>query len=257
LPIKGHVTGARRDDLVVEVVQAQDKNWFYSVPVDANGNFAVTITLPYQGQDYVNVGYPGTSDSFGLDNSATYGQFQNNQATLTTSQMAVLQSWMVNYNESAAIHTLAGQITAAATTKDQAIKDVSDWVSSHIYYNFPELTQGTFLWQQATQTMNVRYGVCQDQAAVAAALLRSLGIPTQVIDGEAVDPSQHQDIGGHAWNEAWDGTKWITFDSCWDQQYFQDTQVAAPLAVVDDYFNPSSASFSQTHVPDPNQPFAW
>lgn len=258
LPVKGHVNGTRRDDVVVEVVAGKDQNWFYSVPVDSNGDFAATITLPFRGQDYVEVGYPITSDSFGLDTTtAAYAQYQNNQPTLAANEMALLQSWMVNYNEVTQVRTLALTITGGAKTTDAAIRAVSDWVSYHIYYNFPELNQNQFVWQQATKTMDLGYGVCQDQAALAAALLRSINIPTQVVDGEAMDPTRHQDIGGHAWNKAWDGSQWITFDACWDQEYFQDTQIAPPAAVLDDYFNPSQTSFNETHIPDANQPFGW
>ena len=257
LPLKGHVNGTRRDDVVVEVYEANDKNWFYSVPVDSSGNFSVTIVLPYQGQDYVGVGYAQTTDFFGMSQTSTYGEFQNNQPTLPDAQMALLQSWMVNYNETSDIHTLAMNITASAQTKDQAIKAVSDWVSRTIYYNFPELNQNQVAWQQATQTLHVQSGVCQDQAAVAAALLRSINIPTKVIGGEAYDPAQHQDIGTHAWNEAWDGTRWVTFDACWDQDYSQTTNVAPPDSVSDEYFDPPAATFSDTHQPDATQPFAW
>lgn len=257
LPLKGHVDGTRRDDVVVEVYEANDKNWFYSVPVDSSGNFAVTVVLPYQGHDYVSVGYPQTSDFFGLTQSSTYGEFQNNQPTLKDAQMALLQSWMVNYNEIPDIHTLVMNITASAQTKDQAIKAVSDWVSHRIYYNFPELNQNRVVWQQATETLHLQSGVCQDQAAVAATLLRSINIPTKVIGGEAYDPTQHQDIGTHAWNEAWDGTRWLTFDACWDQNYSQTMNIAPPDSVSDDYFDPTVASFSETHKPDSTQPFSW
>ncbi|WP_169787950.1 transglutaminase domain-containing protein [Alicyclobacillus ferrooxydans] len=258
LPIQGHVNGSHVGDIVVEVYAADSENWFYSVPVDSAGNFSSTIVLPYHGTNYVTVGDASfASDSFGLSQSAAYGEFNNLRPTLGPAQLALLQSWMVNYNDAASVHNLAVKITASAQTKDQAIRLVSNWVSQNVDYNFPELNQNQFVWQQATQTLNKGYGVCQDQAAVAAALLRSLDIPTEVIGGEAYDPTTHQDLGTHAWNKAWDGIQWITFDACWDQNYTQTTSIAPPASISDDYFNIPAELFNRSHVPDPTDPFGW
>jgi hypothetical protein len=258
LPIQGKVNGSSRSGVVVEVYRADDENWFYSIPVDSTGAFSATIELPYTGSDCVSVGIPQLRDTFGLSNSATYVYAQNNQPSCTDQQMALLQSWMVNYNGSDAIATLAKSIAANTTTKDGLIEAVSDWVSGNTEYNFPEVNANNTAWQQATQTLQSKIGVCQDQAALSAALLRSLGVPTEVIGGEAYDPgNNYQDMGPHAWNMAWDGSRWILFDSTWDQSYSQDQRIAPPDSIDHTYFDIPLQTFEKSHKPDATQAFGW
>lgn len=259
LPIVGTVTTTQRQDLVIAIYNSsENEQWLYSIPVQPDGQFSDTIELPYHGVDDISIGFP--QDAPGSDFTllpADSLQVVNSQPDLSATSQALLQSWMVNYNESSTVLAKAQQITQSAVSTDSKIEAVSNWVSNNVWYNFTELNDNLIEWKQATQTIQDGNGVCQDEAAASAALLRSLGIPTRVVDGEAYDPESGQDLGGHAWDEAWDGTAWITFDPTWDQVYYQSDYTAAPVTITDDWFASNPVTFAQTHVEDASLPYAW
>lgn len=260
IPIVGQVVGSSTADVVVEVYAGPEENWFYSVPVQSDGSFSATIEDPWQGSASIDVGFPdlpNPSDTFGLNiNNASFESFNNPLPSLSTEQMSLLESWMVNYTEDYQIYTLAQQITAGDATTDAKIQAVHDWVAAHIEYNFPADNSNTVPWQQATDTLATDIGVCQDEAAVAAALLRSLGVPTETINGTAYYPDG-QIAGPHQWNAAWDGAQWVTFDATWDQVYYQGVQVQLPVGIDETYFNPNPVTFALTHKPSTGQWFDW
>jgi|GEM_PF-5399244 len=254
IPIYGKITSSYRQDLMVDVASSsvEGEVWTYSIPVQSDGSFSATITLPFTGDDYVAIG----EGNPGLQTFTNLLEVNNPQPNLSANQMALLESWLVNYTESTSILSTATQITQAATSTDGKIKAVSDWVSQNIWYNFPALNANAIPWQQATQTLQLGHGVCQDEAAVAASYLRSLGIPTRWVGGEAYDATTKQDLGGHAWDEAWDGTRWVIFDATWNQVYYQSTAIAAPAGITSQWFDANSSTFAQTHVPD-LYPYEW
>lgn len=257
IPIEGKVDGNDQGDVLVCDLEGNNQ-WIYSLPIQSDGTFSGDVELPYAGDNQLIVGLPQTCNtSFTVSQNAAYADFNNSQPSLSEQQMALLESWMVNYTENSMFPSLAEQITKNSTTTDDKIKDVSNWVSSHIDYNFQEESNNQFMWQQATDTLKKQYGVCQDEASVVAAILRSIGVPTEVEVGEAYDPNTGQDLGGHAWNRVYDGSNWIYVDPTWDQVYYQDTTIAAPVEIDDTYFNMNSATFLQSHHPDSTQPYAW
>lgn len=237
-------------DIIIEVVShdaSMDKslptNWAYSVPV-VGGQFAVSVVLPYRGTDDVIVGLPSISSSLGVQSGYAQTRAQNNQPTLSAQQMALLQSWAVNYNESTAVQHLAQSVTAGSTSPYQTMQRVSDWVSAHVAYNWNVLRNGQVVWQQASQVYERRTGVCQDESFLAAAMLRSLGIPTQVVAGEGVSNGSAE---SHEWVQSWDGQRWVTFDPTWDQVYATQTKVGLPAKVNHVFFDAKPTVFATTH----------
>lgn len=232
--------------------------WTYSIPVN-NGQIDATITLPYHGLLQVSVAPEEitAAGDFTTSSAFTYTNVTNHDATLSEKRMALLQSWLINYNESPEFKTLAQQIVSPIITEDKnlsaekqtddEIRAISNWVSGHIAYNWPAYDENKTPWQQVTETLAIRVGVCNDESALAAALLRSIGIPSEVVDGEAVAPGTQ---GPHQWNRTWDGTQWILFDPTWDQVYYesQTHAVSLPQKIDDNYFDLSPKVFDQTHL---------
>lgn len=260
IPIAGHVAGAESGDVVVEVydMTTANENWFYSIPVAPNGTFSATIEDPFNGNASINVGFEQQSRADFQENvnKVTYTDYANPRPTYTAKQMALLESWMVNYTENTGFKTLALQITASHSTPDGKIEAVHDWVADNVEYNFPAYNNNEIPWQQATQTLQTKVGVCQDESAIAAALLRSIGIPTQTIAGTARDPNG-QSAGAHEWDAAWNGTRWLTFDATWDQVYDQGTRVGPPASIQETYFDQNAAAFAKTHTPNQGQWMLW
>lgn len=250
IPISGTVDQGYTGDVVVQVADMSQNNsstpaWSYSVPVK-NGKFSATILLPFHGLNSVDVGVPQAVNgaNWTLNNNFVYADFTNNSPSLSRQQMDLLQSWLVNYNESQPLQLEAAAITRNAVTTDQKIRDVSNWVSEHIAYNWPSYWANNEPWQQTSQTFLSRIGVCEDESALAAAMLRSIGIPTELVDGTGF---MNGSSGAHQWNQAWDGTHWVLFDPTWDQVYANTVRAALPAYTTDQFFNLPAPEFALTH----------
>jgi transglutaminase-like putative cysteine protease len=106
------------------------------------------------------------------------------------------------------------------------IKAVHEWVAKSIAYDIENMPQ-----YSAAKTLLERAAVCSGYARLTAALLRSLGVATRVISGNAVPEgsagaTRAGAISGntlHAWNEAWNGERWVIIDTTWDSGYIADS----------------------------------
>lgn len=112
--------------------------------------------------------------------------------------------------------------------------------------------------QDAVSVMNQRSAVCAGYSQLAAALLRSIGIPTKYVLGF---PSLDYGIGEttddwikilmnggdeengiylvvrHAWNEVWVGDRWVIMDTTWGQAC-RTRKTGMTSAPSRDYFEP-------------------
>ncbi|MCF8563815.1 transglutaminase-like domain-containing protein [Alicyclobacillus tolerans] len=248
VPIAGTIGSNYTGDLLIQVLPLSNNDsdtvfWDYSIPV-TNGHFTAEVLLPFKGPNQVSIGIPVLGQALSM-NEFYASDFTNQQSSLSSLQMGLLQSWMANYNESPTVKPLAESITVNAASTDAKIEAVSNWVSSHIKYNWPAFNANQIPWQQTTQTLNTDLGVCQDEAAVAASLLRSIGIPTETIAGTL---SLDGTTGAHEWDQSWNGQQWIVYDPTADQIYYQGTAASLPDHITDTYFNQATSLFDQTHL---------
>ena len=91
-----------------------------------------------------------------------------------------------DYNESSACVSKAREVTAGASNVGQAVKLVCEFVANTIVYDndkAAELAASTGYVPNPDETLATGKGVCFDYASLAAAMLRSLGIPTKVVTG--------------------------------------------------------------------------
>ena len=65
-------------------------------------------------------------------------------------------------------------------------------------------TTGTYV-PDLEQIMKTRKGICFDLAALVCCMMRSQGIPTQMIIGDT-------DRGYHAWNKIYINNRWLLVD---------------------------------------------
>jgi hypothetical protein len=97
-------------------------------------------------------------------------------------------------------------------TKDaaEAIKKIEAFVGNYIENK--SLSVG---YASAAEVAASRQGDCSEFAVLTAAMCRAVGIPAQVVVGIAYvdDFAGHQGFGGHAWNQAYIGGKWVGLDS--------------------------------------------
>lgn len=158
----------------------------------------------------------------GTDYSFILGEYYN--------EIEVIHKSMVTYDyaldyyrrpsywiesDSNIIEEKAKEITKTATTDYERIYQVYEWVINNIYYDYDGLYGKSEIKPAALDVLQDKKGVCQGYADLTAALLRSLGVPTMVVGGNAgspIDKTNHN----HAWNMAYADGRWIFLDSTWD-----------------------------------------
>jgi len=102
---------------------------------------------------------------------------------------------------------------AVGDTKDaaQAAKKIESFV--HDYIDEKNLSVG---YASAAEVAASRQGDCSEHAVLTAALCRAVGIPARVAMGDVYCSEfagRKNIFGGHAWNQAYIGGKWIGLDA--------------------------------------------
>ncbi|MEA4966205.1 MAG: transglutaminase-like domain-containing protein [Oscillospiraceae bacterium] len=118
-------------------------------------------------------------------------------------------SQLIPYDANSACVAKARELAAACQDDVAVVSAVYDWMVEAVSYdrNKAERVQSGYL-PNPDATLESGTGICFDYAALAAAMLRSLGIPCKLITGY-VDPDEVY----HAWNEIYlDHQGWITVE---------------------------------------------
>jgi hypothetical protein len=112
----------------------------------------------------------------------------------------------------------AQELTRGSQTEFDAVQRILAWVVDHMRY---VLTPPQY---DATYSFQTGKGNCQNYSHLAAALMRSVGIPVRIVNGIAlkepypIQTAQGEMIfkmaqGRHSWIEVWfDDLKWVPFD---------------------------------------------
>jgi hypothetical protein len=105
---------------------------------------------------------------------------------------------------------LAGRAVGRTKDSAEAIKKIEAFVGD--YMENRDLSVG---YASAAEVAASRQGDCSEFAVLTAAMCRAVGIPAQVVVGIAYveDFAGHQGFGGHAWNQAYVGGKWVGLDA--------------------------------------------
>lgn len=116
-------------------------------------------------------------------------------------------SQMVNYSSESDCVAKAAELAAQASTESGVVANIYSYIQNNIDYDTvkAETVQAGYL-PDPDETFHSGKGICYDYASLAAAMLRSQGIPTKLITGY-VQPGELY----HAWNMIWlKETGWIT-----------------------------------------------
>lgn len=115
-----------------------------------------------------------------------------------------------NFTDSSQCVQQARQLAADAANEGDVVRAVYQWVVGNITYDYDkaaELATATGYIPDPDATLAARSGICFDYASLSAAMLRSLGIPCQVITGY-VAPDQLY----HAWNMVYINGTWVSVE---------------------------------------------
>jgi len=129
----------------------------------------------------------------------------------------------------AEVKSLANTIVAGVSSDYERLLCIHDWVAENIFYNWDGYRSGDYGDTSIPGILSTKIAVCSGYARLTEALLRSVGIPSRVINGHALgartdggaywDSIEHADcvdMTNHAWNEAYVDGRWVIMDVTWD-----------------------------------------
>lgn len=112
------------------------------------------------------------------------------------------------YSDDSACVALARKLAADAANEGDVMRSVYTWLVENITYDYDKAAQvsGTTGYvPDPDATLEAKSGICFDYASLAAAMLRSLGIPTKIITGYVAPDGVY-----HAWNMIYINGSWTS-----------------------------------------------
>lgn len=114
-----------------------------------------------------------------------------------------------DYNENSEAAQFAQSLVEGCANKGEAVERIYSWIASNINYDTAKASElaNSIKWYvpNADEIFKSRKGICCDYSSLAAVMLRSIGIPTQVIMGD-LNPGDLY----HSWNNIYLNGQWIT-----------------------------------------------
>lgn len=111
-----------------------------------------------------------------------------------------------NYDEKSAAVTKARELVRTAQNEGDALRLIYEWIENNIAYDktkATELSGKKGYIPDPDETLKTETGICLDYAALAGAMLRSIGIPCKVVTGYVSPDGVY-----HAWNMVWIDGQW-------------------------------------------------
>lgn len=112
------------------------------------------------------------------------------------------------YTDDSACVALARELAADAANEGDVMRSVYTWLVENITYDYDKAAQVSGTTGYAPDpdaTLEAKSGICFDYASLAAAMLRSLGIPTKIITGYVAPDGVY-----HAWNMVYINGSWTS-----------------------------------------------
>ena len=115
------------------------------------------------------------------------------------------------YTPDSAVVQLGKQLCEGLSSDQEKVNAVYQYVTSNIIYDYMAAMmvtagQQTGYVPDLDEVLETKMGICFDYSALMGALLRSQGIPTQMVMGYA-------DITYHAWNNILIDGEWVRYDA--------------------------------------------
>lgn len=111
-----------------------------------------------------------------------------------------------NYSQQSACVQLANELCAGAESDSAAFDAVYDYITNNISYDYnkaSQLASVTGYVPDPDETLSTGSGICFDYASLAAAMLRSQGIPTKILTGYVSPDNVY-----HAWDMIYIDGSW-------------------------------------------------
>lgn len=191
------------------LVQKNEKSIAYNLKNDGtvesfplqfgNGEYKVSVMENLEGTKYK---YVSTEDvSLSLDDQKDV-------------YLASVQN--INWNEDMAAIKKAAELTKDLTSDEEKVKAIYTYIVSNFKYDYDKLSKLKYDYlPNIDSTLATNEGICYDYSSTFAAMLRSQGIPTKLVKGNAKNVN-----GYHAWNEIYNSQtgNWDIIDTTYDSQ---------------------------------------
>jgi transglutaminase-like putative cysteine protease len=191
-------------DLKVVVKKGSEK-YFYNLysaieelPLQmGSGVYAVGLYQKKDGKKYKLV----TSKKFELD--------------LDSDKVFLASVQNVNLDSNSQAIQLAKELTADSESDSEKFEAIYNYVINNVEYDYSKAaTVKSGYLPNADQTLANGNGICYDYASLTAVMLRSVGVPTKLVEGQSSYTSAY-----HAWNEVLVDGQWIVVDTTADSAY--------------------------------------
>lgn len=120
---------------------------------------------------------------------------------------------MINWNNSMAAIQKAKSLTKGCNDQ-QKVNKIYSYVINKITYDTSITKLPSGYTPKIDSVFKNGSGICYDFASLFAGMLRSVGVPTKLIMGQASKVE-----GYHAWNQVYVNGKWRIIDTSFDAQY--------------------------------------
>ena len=119
-------------------------------------------------------------------------------------------SLFCDYSDASACVSKARELAEGAANEGDVMRAICLWVASNVSYDYDkarELSGTSGYVPSPDETLSSLTGICFDYASLSAAMLRSLGIPCQIVTGY-VSPNGVY----HAWNMVYIDGSWTSVE---------------------------------------------
>jgi len=117
-------------------------------------------------------------------------------------------SFFCDYTANSQVVQKANELTADAGNEGDALKSIYSWIVENVTYDEAKAVsiQPGYV-PVPDETLQSQTGICFDYASLAAAMLRSQGIPCKIITGLVSSDNIY-----HAWNMVYINGSWVTVE---------------------------------------------
>ena len=171
----------------------------YSLPL-GNGSYQISVLKQIEGTSYLSVDKTQVELLLDDSNSVFLNSVQN-----------------IEWDEEMASIKLAKQLVAGATSDQQKVAIIYDYIVKNFRYDYQKAAaMSTGYRTDIEECLMEKKGVCYDYSALMAGMLRSVGVPTKLVKGYST-----QMPGYHAWNRVYlEGRGWLDIDTTADSYYY-------------------------------------
>ena len=253
LILKGTMS-ARATYASVEILHKQTKRKVQTLHAIKNCSLDLKLYLRFGPGDYeIKIGTHGGSSAY---SHGYYNDITLDIKNLDTRNLEHILPTQKAQSDAPEIRALAQEITRNMQTDAEKTLAIYDWITSNIAYDTVNFSNGNYrnINYDALYSLQTRTVVCEGYANLLAALLRSIGIHTRVIYGNANASDQGvsslDSSVNHAWNEVYIDGRWVVMDPTWDSGYLDSESKQFVRNPQRKYFDPHPGDFAKDHRRD-------